>query len=368
MAGFSQKPIRPHPGKKEFKRTQVSARERITSLLIVVLLAVIGIAVWIQGRNFDPGLYSLRPDAPKSKRAVVPTPALPEPTGAVKGYEESSTPVGVTDSKRYPIEISGVKPMGDTEFYSPDTLYEKIDGRAPAYIDFHFQQLRSRSFSLPVSSGSFVDVYEYRMDSPVNAFGIFALERDPAGRPLDFAPDGYSGDMGFFFRRGNCYVQIIASDQKPETLTLATSVARQVAQIIPANDTGLEARRRLPAQGIVLGSISYIQDNAQGQAFFKNVFQADYTFEGKKISFFLMVTTSEAAANAWSAYLEFSGRYGGRAEILPDVAGAKVFQAKNFGKWKVIYQRKGEIGGVIDAEDPVVARAFLGKMLGESLR
>ena len=41
----------------------------------------------------------------------------------------------------------------------------------------------------------------------MDAFGMFALERDPKGEALDFAPDGYSGELGYFFRQGAVYVQ-----------------------------------------------------------------------------------------------------------------------------------------------------------------
>jgi len=418
MPDPAQTPSR--PDRKAFKRINVSRAERITSLAIVALLAALGIAVWVQGRNFDPGLYSLRPEAlkstglavegksvnqgerasrpisgmgilpmrevPNTGRMPVPqipaeetesggTPMPPDQAAASEspeGYAETSASpplaAGSPSSKAKPIELPGAQPMGETEVYSPETLYEKINGRAPAYLDFRFQELRTRSFSELAGTGSYVDVYEYRMDSPVNAFGIFAIERDPDGKPLDFAPDGYSGEMGFFFRQGNCYVQVIASDQKPGTLKLARSAAEHLAKSIPADDTGLNARRRLPAQGIAPDSIAFTQDNAQGQSFLKDVFQANYTFDGKKYTFFLMVTTPEAAAKAWADYLAFSSRYGGTAEALPEIAGATVFQAQNFGKWKVVYQRGEELGGVIDAQDPVAARAFLEAILQGKLR
>lgn len=285
-----------------------------------------------------------------------------------EGYEAPRVTAPASATANQPLEISGAKPMGPTEFYSADTLYEKIDGRAPAYMEFGFQQLRSRSYEVPDSKGSYVDVYEYRMDSPVNAFGIFALERDPAGRPLDFVPDGYSGEMGYFFRQGNSYVQVIASDQIPATIGLAKSVSEHLAKSISADDTGLGARRKLPSQGMIPGSITYTQDNAQGQDFLKEVFQAVYDFEGNKLTFFLMVTTPEAAAKAWDSYRTFSSRYGGKVELLPDAARARVFQAQNFGKSKFIFQREGELGGVIDAQDPVAARAFLEKVLEGKLR
>lgn len=388
-------PSRLKPGRKGFKRTKVSKVERGIGISIVILLACIGIAIWIQGRNFDPGLYSLRTSALKSTVAAVaeqppasggaPEAVSQESSGtdavgaeagepaqtqaaAPAGYKEASVPPKPSSvSQSAQLEIPGAKAMGETEVYSPDTLYEKIDGRAPAYLEFHFQQLLCRSFTLPDNPGSYVDVYEFQMDSPVNAFGIFALERDPSGKPLDFVPDGYSGEMGFFFRQGNCYVQVIASDQKPATLDLAKSVAEQISKAIPVNDSGLDARRRLPTPGLVPDSVTFVEDNAQGQAFLKNVFQADYNFDGKKVTFFLMTTTPEAAGKAWTSFLAFSGKYGGKAEILPDIDGAKVFQALNFGKWKFIYQRGGELGGVIDAQDPVAARAFLDKVLEGTL-
>ncbi len=375
MSAPAQESLR--PGRNAFQRTKVSALERGISLSSVGMLAVIGIAVWVAGRNFDPGLYSLRTESLKSTESAVEgkaATAAGEPASPVSvsesldGYEPSPLQVHTSAPQNQPLEISGANPMGPTEFYSVETLYEKINGLAPAYFEFGFQQLRTRSFSVPDSKGSYADIYEYRMDSPVNAFGIFAMERDPAGKPLDFATDGYSGEMGYFFRQGSCYVQVIASDQLPPTAALAKFAAETISKSIPADDRGLEAGRKLPAQGMIPGSVAYTQDNAQGQDFLKEVFQADYEFEGNQIVFFLMVTTPEAAAKAWESYLSFSSRYGGTAEAVSDIAGAKVFQSTNFGKSKFIYQRDGEVGGVIDAQDPVSARAFLEKVLEGKLR
>ena len=154
------------------------------------------------------------------------------------------------------------------------------------------KQLRCRSFNVVAAAGSYVDVYEYRFDSPVDAFGMFALERDPKGEPLDFAPDGYSGEMGYFFRQGAVYVQIIASDVKPETLALAKAIAQNRAKELPADDSGLAGRRKLPAAGMIADSVSFVPENAQGQAAFKDVFQAKYKFDGAELPFFIMVAAA----------------------------------------------------------------------------
>jgi len=319
--------------RRQFVRTEVPLAERIASIAIVVLIAGLGAAIWIKGRRFDPNRFALRPDALKSTTAAVegktgtlrpagsvqpgeeetsPSQSAPEKAQAAGGEGQESTEghpsvhaAAVAKGDPLDLGIAGLQPMSATEFYSADSLYEKIDGRAPAYLGFNFQQLRCRSFSVVGGAGSFVDVFEYRFDTPINAFGMFSLERDPKGQALPFAPDGYSGEMGYFFRQGACYVQVIASDQNPKTLALTKIVAEDRAKNLPSDDAGLDARRHLPATGLDPTSVSFVQENALGQAFLKDVFQAKYDFDGKKLPFFLMMTAPSDAAAAWQSFLDF---------------------------------------------------------------
>jgi predicted secreted protein len=377
--------------RREFVRTRVPLAERVASVVIMGLLAGIGIAIGIKGKHFNPDIFAVRTDSLKSTSAAVEgkagtAPSTPGSTAENPAATEvsksiSEKPAVVADAsaeggaegsgdapkpavKGEPLEIAlpGIKPMSDTEFYNSDNLFEKIDGRAPAYQNFNVQALRCRSFNVVAAAGSFVDVYEYRFDSPVDAFGMFALERDPKGGSLDFAPDGYSGDMGYFFRQGAVYVQIIASDVKPETLAAAKAIALNRAKELPVDDSGLAGRRKLPAAGMIADSVSFVPENAQGQATLKDVFQAKYSFDGTELPFFIMVTTPDDAAKAWKSFQDFCARFG-KVENLPDVSGAKIFSAQVFGKWKIIYQRDGELGGVFDVADEATAQTFVEKYL-----
>ena len=374
--------------RKQFVRTRVPAVERIASVVILLLVVAIGFAIWHKGKIFDPNLYAVRTDSLKSTAAAVEgkggtalsapetkTVAAEAPKAAAgeeaapEGGAEGSAAAPKAAVKGEPMEIAlaGTKPMGDTEFYNSDNLYEKIDGRAPAYQSFNVQALRCRSFAVNAAPGSYVDVYEYRFDNPVDAFGMFALERDPKGKPFVGAPDGYAADMGYFFRQGAVYVQIIASDTKPETLAKAKSIADIRAKDLPADDTGLAGRRKLPADGMLADSVAYVPENAQGQSAFKDVFQAKYKFNGAEIPFFVMVASADEAAKAWQSFQDFCGKFG-TVENLPDVKGSKIFRAQVFGKWKVVYQRDGELGGAFDADDGDKARAFIEKYLRGELK
>ena len=383
----------PVRNRKQFVRTRVPRVESIAGAIILLLLVFIGISIYRKGQRFDPNLYNVRTEALKStaeavegKAGTAPTAvasavatrsaANPENTSAAEassGYGEAgmegevSTPVPAVKGEPLEIALPGIKPMGDTEFYNSDNLYEKIDGRAPAYQSFNVQQLRCRSFSVNAAPGSYVDVYEYKFGSPVDAFGMFALERDPKGQPLDFAPDGYSGEMGWFFRQGAVYVQIMASDQKPATLAVAKAIAQNRAKELPVDDKGLAGRRKLPSVGLISDSVTYVPENAQGQAALKDVFQAKYKFDGEELPFFVMMATPEEAAKAWKAFHDFCGQFGSVDELSSE-DGAKVFKAQIFGKWKFVYQREGELGGVFDATNDASAQAFVEKYLRGELK
>lgn len=375
------------PGRKKRGRGRaaVPAVERVISVAILCGLAGIGVTVWHKGHHFDPALYSVGAEAltapaaasegqqPAEKAAPSAKPAASNPAGESTGTGDAHAEGGTqavaaqasAGSSPMDIAVPGTKPMGETEFYNPDRLFEKIDGRAGAYLGFNFQGLRCRSFGVAGSKGAYVDVYEFRMDTPVNAFGIFALERDPKGQSLPFAPDGYSGEMGFYFRQAAYYIQVIASDPDPKTMAVARAIAEDRAKAFPADDAGLDARRRLPAAGMLPESVKFIQDNAQGQSFLKGVFQATYDFGGVKLPFFVMMAKPGEAADAWKQYNAFCSRFG-KAAALPPLNGAQIFQAQSFGKWRVIYQKDGEIGGVFDALDGEKARQFVeGYLKGE---
>jgi hypothetical protein len=392
--------------RKNFVRTQIPRSENLISVFLLILMAGIGIAISIKGKHFDPDLYSVNVASLKSTSEAVEgktqtvsastemdpsggkspisaqavpqaaaspdhpevTPANNQTTGDPEGGAESGTnPAPAPKGDPMEITLEGIKPMSPTEFYNADTLYEKIDGRSPAYQNFHVLTLRCRTFSVIAEPGSFVDVYEYSFDSPVDAFGMYSLERDPKGKPLDFIPDGYSGEMGWFFRRGVVYVQIIASDEKPKTIALAESLARNRAKVLPENDAGLAGKRSLPSVGLVADSISFVPENAQGQAALKDVFQAKYKVDGGQLSFFIMATKPEEALKAWKSFQDFCARFG-KVTILADSNGAKVFSAQLFGNSKIVYVRGGEVGGVYDAADPLKAKAFIERYLKGELK
>ncbi|MCL5270753.1 MAG: hypothetical protein M1457_09455 [bacterium] len=260
--------------------------------------------------------------------------------------------------------VDGLKPTGPTEFYTPETLYEKIDGRADQYLEYDVAGLACRTFALAGDARQYVDLYEYDMGNPLRAFGVYALERDPEGQPVDLggaASDGdaYRSGASIFFRRGSVYAMTMPSDESPALAAAALALARAAAAVLPPDDAGLERRDQLPKAGQAPGTAQYALRNAMSLDFLTDAFSAEYDYEGGHFRFFIAARPDEAAARRlYHQYLEH-GRKSGKVRTEHEAAGARVFEAESYGAADVIYQRGNVVGGVAQAPDAAPARKFV---------
>jgi len=348
---------------KRFVRTDIPAAEKWVGGGCLLLLLGIGWAVYDKGQNYDPGVYEVDTAAlATTADAVVGMAATLPGENASTGPGSAAQPAAGLD-RLLPEFGLPLKAMGPTEIYTPDTLFEKINGRAPAYLEFNFRELTSRSFSLTMRGGQFIDVFIYWMDTPLNAYGMFSLERDPSGEPVEFAPDGYASEMGYFYRTGRAYVQIIASSADAEVMDVAQTYAGYLAGRLPADDVGLEARSSLPAYGQVPDSVAFVARNAYGQSLLKNVFQASYQFRGAALNYFAMqADDAQAGAAAWQALHDFNAKFGQIGSVY-ELAGAQVFTAENFGEYTVAAHRDGMVCGIMSAGDLSKAKQFVAHVL-----
>jgi hypothetical protein len=352
--------------KNRFVRANVPAVERIGSAAVLVLLAAIAGAVAIKGRHYDPDRFSLDPAFLAATRSDPGLPAVAPGPGAGSFPAEETAGIAGGEEDALTLPLDSVAPLGPTEHYTPDTLYEKINGQAEGYLSFDFRRLRCRTFGLPGGAGAYIDVYEYDMGEPINAYGIFALERDPAAPAIDYAAEGYRAEMGVFLRQGRCYVQVLASDPEPATMSAADAAARAMAAAVPVDDHGLEGLKNLPAGGDP-SSLIYIRQDAFGIPGLVDVFQAAYDVDGVNLTFFVSAQPDAATAAAvYNEYLKFARQFGNVSELAP-TGDHRVFANESFGQWNVIYQRGSEIGGAVNTADRATAERMVREYLEGTL-
>jgi hypothetical protein len=156
-------------------------------------------------------------------------------------------------------KIEGWKISDGPTRYTPETLFEYIDGGAESFLQFDFQDLASATYAengvrrgknrtppraprnIDGSPGAAraeirVDIYHHR--DAMRAFGIYTQERPAGTTPLPVGIEGYAGPDYLEFVVGPYYVKMVQSDGKE------ASVLRLFADKVAA---GLPGTREAPA-------------------------------------------------------------------------------------------------------------------------
>ena len=120
-----------------------------------------------------------------------------------------------------PKKIASLAPKGWKIFdkvkqFTPQTLYDQIDGRAEFFLAYDIIRMTFASFISNANEGQFIDLSIYDMGSSTNAFGVFSGERSPGETPVPLGRKGYRSGANFYIWKGRYYIRIIASESTDE--------------------------------------------------------------------------------------------------------------------------------------------------------
>ncbi len=257
---------------------------------------------------------------------------------------ESSSAEAKEESLLPSVELSGWGEPTGLRVYTPEDLWEKINGRADLYLAFHMVRMVFGTYSDSRDPGKFIDVYWYDMGMPDNAFGIYRAEMSSEPRSVDVGREGYATPGGVFFWKGGSYVRVEASDGSEELAAVALAAARAVAQVVPDADRRLWADDLLPAENRVAGSFGYEATDAFSLDFLNDVFRAEYRAGDVAYTTFVHRAKDEASARAtFDAYAAFFQEHG------------RLVKRETREGFDLVV---GEVGGVVDAV--VVVKNYLG--------
>ena len=330
-------------------RPTIGLRETSLGAVILVLLAGVGVSIYVKGGVYDESLFALDADL-LAEGEVLPTVSYAAAPEAAPASSAQAGFLPVTPP-------AGWQAMGPVERYTPDNLYVKINGRAEQYLDFDVVGMETMTLVHDADSSRFLDAYIYDMATQVNALGIFATERSP-GDDAAYGSDGYSVGSSVFFRKGQYYTQLLGSDDAPETRDALAAVALALDAAQPGEKAGASwADAAFPSDGLVAGTNGYLSDNAFGLSFLSDVYTANYGSGGATVTCFLAKRdVREQAAELWIAYGDYIDEFGSRAamdwEDVPVVAG-------DFGGfYDVVFSKNGYFGGVTNATDLEAAEQY----------
>ena len=318
--------------------------ETCLSLVILLVLTVIGSAVFQRQYRFNPAVLqtlSDRSDAPG---------------------QEQSTPVRSVESLiRLKQDIS---PLTPPETFTPENLSDKIDGKAELYLSAGFKRLDSQRFADHRTPERWMEIFIYDMGAHENAFAVYSNQQRDDALPAGLGRLSYTTGNALFLVHGPYYIEFIASEAATETIQIMRDLVEVYIGGTPVKSEPLTGRKLFPADGLDADSITLIPADAFGYSGFDRVFVAQYSLGDDALTVFVSRRESpEAAARLANDYHAFLTRFGGN-DAVPE--GKPVPENTHIveilGSYEVFFTHGASLAGVHEAADPDQALELIGML------
>jgi hypothetical protein len=250
--------------------------------------------------------------------------------------------------------------------YTPETLFEYIDGGAESFLQFDFQELASATYVSDEvrhgenrkSSGTSpatisVDIYRHR--DAMRAFGMYTQERPAGTTPLPIGIEGYGGQDYLEFVVGSTYVKLVQSGaQDPAALR---RFAEKLAAGLPGTRAAPAVLKCFPERGKRARAEKFTARDFLGYPFLHDAVAVPYQISGANFRLFVvegkdaadlraMVTRYRAAGKSPDS----AGEVGpaGSATVKDPLNGEVVLQWKGRWLWGAVDQACAERKALID--------------------
>lgn len=229
--------------------------------------------------------------------------------------------------------VAGWEQDGPARLFSPENLFEYVDGEANAYLIYDFVRLQNVTCKSGTQSMT-IDVSE--MANPDAAYGLFSSRRD-ATQPL--ARIGMGGQIQpqrAIFCKDKYYVELASNSD-----TLQAFAAEMEKRIVGRSEPPRELAW-FPAEGLI--SIKMVPESVLGLSLLKRGYVAQYE-SGKAF-----VVEEESAEAATAVMNELRKRM---SKTAPANVADEAFLAKDRYLGELCFFRKGSyLGGFVNTSQP----------------
>jgi hypothetical protein len=126
-----------------------------------------------------------------------------------------------------PENPAGWKTSLDDRIYTPESLYDYIDGGAELYLSFNMIEVASRIIAMDEAE---IRIEIFDMSSSSDAFGVFSHTRTRDEKQYGQGSQYFTGALIFW--KANYYIAITANDENDEIIQAMQSLAKQIEQKI----------------------------------------------------------------------------------------------------------------------------------------
>jgi CubicO group peptidase (beta-lactamase class C family) len=239
--------------------------------------------------------------------------------------------------------------------FTPENLYEQINGRAEYYLAYDVIGMTFASFDKSTDDSIFINLSIYDMGTPTNAFGVFSGERPLDALRLKLGRDAYHVGANHYIFQGQYYIQITAADNTDELRQVCMDLAEKVTDFLQDSGQAVWGLTALPETNRVPQSVQYFLVDALGLDFMRNTYTAKY-YRGKTVvSVFLSQQDSpESARETVDRFKEHANLYGKGVDILSE-DGVELVSCDMDGSYDIVFQKGRLVAGVTEVKDKRLA-------------
>lgn len=223
----------------------------------------------------------------------------------------------LAEGKEFFPPLKGFSFDGTLDTYTPDTLFEYINGGADLFLNFEFVKLHSRRYKNEKGGEITVDIYFHGDHS--NGFGIYIQERAEEGEFITIGTEGYYEEGVLNFFKGTAYVKMSTFDLGEEEEKIMKDLASKIASALPGPEGSPPLFNKFPTENSVEGSDKFINLNYLGHSFLNKVYSREYTLGGKTVRLFAIQGKPEDLKKTVSAYTAFIKSKGGTTGMTGNV-------------------------------------------------
>lgn len=197
---------------------------------------------------------------------------------------------------KLPASIEGWKLAGRPVEYTPETLFEYIDGGAEAFLQFDFVHLTAATYKKGKAELT-ADVYQHA--SPARAFGIYSQERRPGSTKMPGKLEGVASPDHLEFVAGAHYVKLaLPVGGDPAVLP---RVAEKIAAKLPGPREPPAVLACFPDAGKRVRAEKLTARDFLGHAFLHDGVAVPYELDGARFRLFAIEGKDTADARAMVA-------------------------------------------------------------------
>jgi hypothetical protein len=247
----------------------------------------------------------------------------------------------------------------EPEIYTPDTLFEYINGEAEHYNDYDFVEMATASHARTDDELASLTIDIYDMGTPLNAFGIYSSYCRPELEFASIGEEAIVSELNIRFYKGRFFVQLSAGSMeqvvKEAVRVQAVSLADRIRPVEEPAELSF-----LPRSGRVPHTLQYLARGFMGQAAFERALRASYRVSSGKCSAFVVLKESdEDARHALDEFRESLIRQGQVTGGAGESGSAKlVAQTQYYGKITVQAHSRFVVG-IVDYQEQAEADDLL---------